>query len=311
MKSGGGALIRAQCPPNDGAYALVFTSVPGIDKQLCILVTFFHAAFQPKTALFLAEFAASGAAFIVLPYVEASRQGHPFLLAFPTLFGIMYQNVGVGVMYPLYWLAFILSGQARLRPGPAAKIDQAHAEATMFALFIGAAVPSLLMYFLDDAIVTAAWQAFPVWMWLSQQAHLLVRPSSRHPQSGYKTIQVLFIATFILSAATHLAVVWPLLEEPDAIKYYFLPRIAVPDPQTTTLEYAALIFLQWDATFAFGPSLIGSLWVAETVSQFLILALWNVVGSIAFGPGAAISGFLLWREARLNSGQLAFTLKQD
>ncbi|THH10990.1 hypothetical protein EW146_g8193 [Bondarzewia mesenterica] len=309
--SGGGEQIAAQCPPNDGPYNIKFTNISAVDRQLCILVTFFHASFDSKNLPLLAEFASSGAVLVVLPYIEAARQGRPFLLAFPTLLGAIYQNAGAGVMFPLYWLAFILSGQTRIRSGPQVKIDQAHAEATLFALLIGVVVPSGLMYFMVDAVVTAAWQAFPVWMLLAQQAHLLVRPSSRHPQSGYKTIQATFIFTFLLSAITHITVIWPLLGDTATLKYSFLPRVEAPDPTTTTLQYATLVFLQWDAAFSFGASLLGTMWFAESLQQSLIILVWNVVGSLAFGPGAALSGLLIWREARLNGGETVSNVKRD
>jgi len=309
--SGGAKQFASQCSPNHGPYNLIYTGIPSVDLKLCFLVSFFHPALQPVNLPLTADFGASLTTLVALTYLEAARQSPSFIVAFPAIVGTLYQNLGGGFIFPLYWLGFIFSGHATTRPGPKLKIDQAHAEATLFALLIGYVVASGLMYGLQNPLMTAAWQAFPVWVSLAQVVYLLFRPSSGHSQSGYKTVQATYIFTFLLSAIAHLVIVWPLLDDYGALKHYYIPPVAVPAPQVTTGETAALVFLQWDVIFCFISSLLTPLWFAESVKQASIILLWGVVATIAFGPGAAVSGIFMWREAQLNGRQgITFSKKE-
>jgi hypothetical protein len=49
-----------------------------------------------------------------------------------------------------------------------------------------------------------------------------------------------------------------------------------------------------------GPSLLGTLWFARNAKQVVLITLWNVIVTVVVGPGAAVSGVLLWREWALN-----------
>jgi hypothetical protein len=269
-----------------------------IDNTLCILVAFFHSSFDPTNFPFSADFMASLSAPVALTFVEAARSGRSAVLAFPAILGLLYQTQGAGVMFPLFWLALILSGHTRLGR-VAARIDQATAEATLFAVLIGFAVPSALMLTLQDPVVTAAWQFFPVWMWVAQAAHLFIRPSWRYPTSGYWTVQATFIFTFLASAISHIAAIGA-TQDLVLLKDLYVPPIVAPDPATTTLRLATHVFLQWDAAFTFASSLFGTLWFATNVKQAALIALWDVIATVVLGPGAAMSGVLLWREWTLN-----------
>jgi len=148
--------------------------------------------------------------------------------------------------------------------------------------------------------VTALWQFFPLWMWAAKAGHLFFRPSSRYNTSGYWTVQATFIFTFIMSAISHIAALWVSRGSPELLKYLYVPPISPPDPATTTLHLATHVFFQWDAIFIFVSSLLGTLWFACNAKQVALIALWDVIASVVVGPGAAVSGVLLWREWRLN-----------
>jgi hypothetical protein len=212
--------------------------------------------------------------------------------------GLIYQLQGAGFTFPLFWLALILSGHTRLNR-VASRIDQARAEAALFAVLAGYALPTALMLILQDPVVTAAWQFFPAWMWMAQAAHLFIRPSSRYNTSGYWTVQATFIFTFIASAISHVAAIWAIMDL-TLLKDLYVPPIVPPDPATTNLQLATHVFFQWDAVFTMGPSLLGTLWFARHAKQVALITLWNVIATVVFGPGAAVSGVLLWREWALN-----------
>ena len=277
-----------------------YVGVSFVDSFLCILVTF-QSSFDPTTFPFVADFMASWSAPIALTFIEAARSarsGRSTVLAFPTILGLNYQTRGAGFVIPLFWLALILSGHTRL-DGVAARIDQARAEAALFAVLGGFILPSVLMLTLQDPVVTAAWQIFPVWMWALQAAHLFIRPSSRYHTSGYRTVQATFIFTFITSAISHIAAIGA-TQDLGLLRDLYVPPIVPPDPATTSLHLAMHVFLQWDAVFTLGSSLLGTLWFASDAKQAILIALWDVIATVVVGPGAAVSGVLLWREWMLN-----------
>ena len=241
---------------------------------------------------------ASWATPVALTFVEAARPGRSTFLAFPTLLGVVYQLGGAGFAFPLFWLALILFGHTRLNR-VAARIDQARAEAALFAVLAGYTLPSALMLILQDPVVTTAWQFFPALMWVAQAAHLFIRPSSRYSTSGYWTVQATFIFTFIASAISHIAAI-SAINDLALLKDLYVPPIVPLDPATVNLQLATHVFFQWDAVFTMGSSLLGTLWFARNVKQVVLITLWNVIATAIVGPGAAVSGVLLWRERALN-----------
>ncbi|KAI9446645.1 hypothetical protein H4582DRAFT_1907297 [Lactarius indigo] len=298
-KSGGGALLRAQCPPNPGPYNMRYTGLGPVDGFLCILVAFFQSNMDSEYLPFSADFLASLSPFVALTFVESTRSGRSIILAFPATMGLFYQTQGAGFFFPLFWLAVILSGHTRMSP-TAARIDQANAEATLFAVLIGFAVPTALLVTLQDSVVTALWNFFPFWMWLAQVGHLFLRPSSRFHTSGYWTVQATFIFTFISSVISHVSAIWPARDNLVLLRGLYVPPISPPDPAITSLQLATHVFLQWDYVFTMVSGLIGALWFASNVRQAASIALWNIAATVVVGPGAAISGVLLWREWKLN-----------
>jgi hypothetical protein len=275
-----------------------YVGIGSIDGLLCILVAFFQSSFDPTTFPFAADFLASWSGPVALTFIEAARSGRSTVLAFPAVLGLFYQTRGAGFTFPLFWLALILSGHTRLDRG-SARIDQARAEAALFAVLGGFVLPSVLMLILQDPVVTAAWQFFPAWMWALQATHLFIRPSSRHHTSGYWTVQATFIFTFITSAISHVAAIGA-TQDLGLLRDLYVPPIAPPDPATTTLQLATHVFLQWDAIFTLGSSLFGTLWFAGNTKEAALIALWDVIATVVVGPGAAVSGVLLWREWTLN-----------
>lgn len=276
------------------------------------MVAFFHASMEPSVAPFLTHFIFSFSTITVIPFVEAARRGRHIALAFPAVVGLMYQALSVGAIMPLYWLIFIVTGAASLHRcagGEHTKVDQAHAEAAVFGLFVGCIIPTACMLILQDPYVTAIWQAFPLWMSLAQFIHILFRPSHRYPESGYRTVQATYLIVFMLSSSSHIATIWPRIDDHAALKQLFVPSLSAPNPQAFTLEMGALDFLQWDATMSYASTILATFWFARNAKEFLVLIAWYTAAVGAFGPGAAIAGVFLWREALLNAQQPTVDLK--
>ena len=250
---------------------------------------------------------------IALTFVEAARSGCSTLLAFPAIVGVIHHLQSAGFIFPLFWLALILFGHTRLDRVAAttSRIDQARAEAALFAVLAGYALPTALMLAFRDPFTTAAWQFAPAWMGMAQAAHLFIRPSSRYNTSGYWTVQATFILTFIASAISHIAAIRA-VNDLTSLRDLLVPLPPiVPDPgATTNLKLAVHVTLQWDAVFAFGSSLLGTIWFARNAKQVLLIALWNVIATVIIGPGAALSGVLLWREWGLNGAREGVSKKK-
>jgi len=291
--------MGAQCPPNPGPYNMRYVGVDHIDHSLCSFVTFFQTSFDPTTLPFSLDFIASLAALVALTFIEAGRRNRSIALASPAALAILYHTLSGAIIFPLFWLALILSGHHRLER-VAARINQANAEAALFAVLAGYVLPSALMFSLRDPMVTALWQPFAMWMWVAKAGYLFFRPPSRYHESGYWTVQATFIFTFIISAISHIAILWMTWGDLVLLKHLYVPPISPPDPATTSLTLAAHVVLQWDAAFTFFSSVVGTLWFASNVKQVALIALWDVIASAIVGPGAAVSGVLIWREWRLN-----------
>ncbi|KAJ6606436.1 hypothetical protein DFH09DRAFT_1017435 [Mycena vulgaris] len=280
-------------------HRLSYVGRPSIDQAICTVVVFFHFALTPEVLPFLTYFMGSTMALLALPAFEACRSGRHSLLALPVLFGLLMQVMTVGAVLPIYWLIFILTGAAQRRAGGEnTQISSAHAQAVVFGLNIGAGIPSICLLVLQDPYVTALWQLFPLWQFLAQSAHILVRRPSAHPGSGYSWVSALYLGAFIIASSTHIGTVAK-ARNLEGIKDVFLPSVA---PLTSAApNMKVLDLLQWDGVFAFASTLLGTLWFARTSRQALGLTLWNVVGSALVGPGAAIAAVALWREAYLHS----------
>ncbi|KAJ7221740.1 hypothetical protein GGX14DRAFT_492694 [Mycena pura] len=290
---------QKQCPTvlSSTPYRQEYTGLPSVDLALCEFVAFFHLALTPDARPLLSYFFGNALALLAIPAVEAFRPGCSTFLTIPVLFGLAAQVFTAGATFPIYWLAFILSGAAHRRPlagTPSTAVSPAHAQAVVFGLAIGAVVPSMCLLVLQDPHVTALWQLFPLWQFLAQSAHLFVRRRAASPESGFSWIQGLYIAAFMISSSTHIAT----LAGSSDLRAVFLPSIA---PRTNApLELKVLDLFQWDFFFAFLSTLLGTVWFAKTTRQALCIVLWNVVGSVIVGPGAAVAAVALWREAYLH-----------
>ena len=162
---------------------------------------------------------------------------------------------------------------------------------------------SIAMLVMDNPYYTAFWQPFPLWMLIAQLVHLFVRPSSRHPQSGYRTIHATYISLFLFSAIPHVYFMVPIIIAGDYARFQslYLPSLAVPDV-SSTVQVVVLDVIQWDLIFFSASTILASLWTAKSATQFFGIIIWSGVASIAFGPGAAIAGAFAWREKMLNAG---------
>jgi hypothetical protein len=251
---------------------------------------------------FLTYFIGVAPPFVILPVVEAYRTKNR-LVAYPAIWLLLSQIVSLGVTMPIYWLSLILTGS--VHPGPAARrnpIAQAQIEAVIFGIIVGAIIPSIGLIVLDDPFVTAIWQAYPIFIPIAEFLHLLIRPISRFSESGYKALQVFYVAAFALSSSVHISIIWPMIHDFDALKYLLLPSV-VSYHQVGDIAAQSFEFLKWDMTISFLSMIVGTFWYATHINDLLQIVMWYLVAVPLFGPGAAVMAVALWRESVISQNK--------
>ncbi|KAG1883001.1 hypothetical protein F4604DRAFT_318788 [Suillus subluteus] len=314
-QSGTGLQLAEHCnvPIGTEGYPLrlAYTGYPVLDYRMCLLVTLFRALLDPVYRPLVAELMTALAAVTMIPFVEAAREKRSIFLRMPAVVGVLFQLFSFAVIMPIYYVALILSGAAIGNPvkGRATKITQGSAEALFFALIAGHIIPTVCMIVFQDITSTALWQGYPIIMGLAQFVYLIIRPSSRHVESGYATIQAMYGLIFVTSAIFHIYYTWPLFFDIQQFQKVLVPQLALSNRPLSLPEGVAAV-IQWDAVFGIGSTLLVTVWFARGLKEMVVLFLWHVLSSVAFGPGAAIAGVLLFREARLNS-RVAVEDKED
>ncbi|KAJ7733281.1 hypothetical protein B0H14DRAFT_3517424, partial [Mycena olivaceomarginata] len=228
--------LESQCSGTlESPYRLQYTGSNAIDVTLCTLVSFFHLAFTPPVRPLLTYFLATSFPLFAIPAFEAVRTGRPTVLALPVVLGLAGQLWTIGAMIPLYWLAFILSGAASAKPSPSASssVSSAHAQAVSFGLLAGAVAPSVSLLMLED------------------------------PYAGH--LLAFYIITFIVGSSIHVGTLFAT----PSLRDVFLPSVAPRIGEAPELN--VLNLLQWDAVFAFGSTLLATVWFARTTSQALTI----------------------------------------
>ncbi|KAF9492257.1 hypothetical protein BDN71DRAFT_1451817 [Pleurotus eryngii] len=302
--SGLGAELSAQCAPGaNSSYFHPFTGVHGIDGFICGLVAFFHAELEPQLSPYLLYFAGTSGFLMAFPAIESHRKGRSLFIAFPIIVGLLGQTITIGITLTIYWLAFIWTGASSRRADAHSHITKPQAESIIFATAVGSMLPSMGLMLFKDPKVTAYWQIFPVYASIAGLAYGLLRPAPRTTESGYKLVRQMYMGMFVSSAIMHLWIVGPKLLEPPALASFVFPS-TTSLPTTASLSARADDFLKWDLIFAFGSSVLATLWFARDAAEFIVIASWHLFAVPLIGPGASCTGIALWREAALNDEEV-------
>lgn len=302
------AQIGVQCqegfiPPPESlqkSYFTIYTGFHAFDQAICPLVAFFDVLINSADTLpFLTYAIGTSLPLVLLPNVEARRNGQNYLLAHPVIFMLLSQVASVGFIFPVYWLVFIVTGGPRkATENPVHSYNQAHAEALVFGIIVGCAIPSVAMLIMNDFHLTAVWQFYPALVAVFQILHLQFRPPSMYSSSGFSVIQILFFGCFMISSSTHISTVWPVMTDFDALKQLLLPSIT-PLPHSADLSSHLLDFLKWDMFFAFTSTALAMLWFSRNQQQLCAILLWYLVAIPLLGYGAAIMGVASWAQGIL------------
>jgi hypothetical protein len=129
--------------------------------------------------------------------------------------------------------------------------------------------------------------------------YLILQPTTFGSRlSGTQTIRSYYLGLVIVGVLFHFTIVLPNLGNIGLLQRTFVPHIFVVG-EPTTVAQAALNFLQWDLVFIAGAAMLASLWFARNAKEVAVLALWNVLAGLVFGPGAALAAVYAWREGTI------------
>lgn len=279
----------------------------GLDlpDEICAVTILLHSVLEKPTRVFLQYFFHTCGFMIAIPFIEAARADVPPLLSHPVIAGLVMQIATAPIGVPLYFLLFVHCGFASLhfRPQPAkpsAKIDQAQAEALLFGFVMGYIIPTVLFFALENPYMTIIWRLTPIWVSAFQQLHLFFRPSSKYPESGYRTVQALYIIIFLQSAIAHRHFLLRLLFDRESLSLLFLPSLSPLLQPAIGTEPGVLELIKWECYLAYIATAAAAFWLNSDLHELTQTVIWLVIGTVTFGPGGAMIAIWLWRESWLN-----------
>lgn len=284
-----GDVCRGESLPGAQPYRITYTGFKGLDDLICGPTGFFEIGLNPHSLPSILYFTWTHASTVLIPMVEAKRPGALFPLTFPLVWWQVYQFLSMGATMPWYFLFFVVSQfiQSFWKKGRdgSGRISGIDAESIVVAFVIGDILPFIGMFCFDSVWLTGMWQLFPLIMGVVQTAYIPLRKavSSRRGDYGLKLLEGFNYSVFVVSAIGHWAYIFPLLK---------------PFTKSLTTREAVEYLLKWDIIFGYGANLLGSMWFAESFQDVVGLGLWNIIGTLAVGPGAVLAATSIWRERR-------------
>lgn len=269
-----------QCPAQGASTDTIFTAQS--TRVVCATTRLVDGIDRPALTYF---YSAVAAPLVLFPILESTRPHVPFYRARPTVAALFSH----ALLLPLAPAAFALLFLARKRPERPAALTQAHAEAALFGFLIGSVVLTGSMLALNDPGVTAVWQFAGLATAGAHYAHFIARQA---PESGYEVVRAALLVVFMLSSSSHLAMATPVLGDVGAVIGAVLPSFG------TSVEEQALDALKWTAWLGAGSTVLATLSFAADSRQLLGYIGWYIFALPFAGPGAAITGAMLWRESQ-------------
>ncbi|KGO65541.1 Monooxygenase, FAD-binding [Penicillium italicum] len=306
----------------------VYTGLGPVDLILKVIVTIFLPAVSnfstPEQPLQVLYFLASMMPITAIWTVEGFRPRNKWtLLATPSLWAVLYQLRGIGLIAPLYFASstYISSGIAYFSPNTRT-LPESTARALLPALILGFVVPTIMLFLpMADALNTrqlfiALWQPAPVYVVVLTQVFSFVIKSissSTPTKTGsaaadnktnrdFPYLQTLYTVAGGVSASFHVA----LLLSWAALGTNFITKTFIPSEafaQVATIADGVFIFFQNDFLLVAAATLLcclASVWdlyrigVSNVSWQMALAGL--ILGSLAIGPGATVAAVWYWRE---------------
>ncbi|KZO90408.1 hypothetical protein CALVIDRAFT_542738 [Calocera viscosa TUFC12733] len=302
------------CPSGATPKEYKFFPWEGVNHQVCTLTQFFQRALSAPHGRPTGLSLASTLLPSLLPiYLESSRPHTILPLRSPLPWLFLFQNLGMGLLVPLYYACLLLS------PVPRAPVPRRKVEGVAVGLLLGYVLPTVAMFNSDDHRVFAAWQFFPVYVSLFQGIYSLLRPAKSGPADGTSLIRTLYIISILTSSLAHLYILYTSpprpLSLPTALTSF--TQIWLPQPlpshllQPQHLQTTLTNFFKWDLVFIAGTTgLAGVIALSQAGGRrarevLLSPGRWlaiPVFGGL-LGPGAVVGDVWLLREEALAEGR--------
>ena len=274
---------------------LPYTSVTALDAVLCNLVEFFKVALLPVNQPFTVHFL-SGMAPVALVFLIEGTRSDRSRAVIALLVGLLYQTISGAVGASLSWLVIVLA-VAGGKTGKA-PLTQAEAESVFLAISIGYVLPTLAFVASQDEYVIAYWQFFPLFMSILQNLWLQIRPATAGP--AYHTTRMALITTLIISASVHISFVFSHSSSTPVMDFIqWWPSFSIPDPRSTTVETGVYHLLQWDSVLWYASSILGLVFLTDSISDAMTMLFFAPVGSIVLSPGGYVALLAIYRESKL------------
>ena len=274
---------------------LHYTHVTALDAVLCNLVEFFKVSLLPVNQAYTVHFLAGVAPVALIFLIEGTRSDRSYAVI-ALLVGLLYTTISGAVAAPLFWLVAVLAMASGKRGR--APLNQAEAESVFIAISIGYILPTLVFITSPGEYVIAYWQFFTIFMSILQHLWLQIRPTTVEP--AYYTTRMALITTIIVSASVHISFViahWSSSPVMGFIQWW--PSFWNPDPQSTTVESAVYHLLKWDSIVWYVSSILGLVFLADSISDAMTMLIFAPFGSIVLSPGGYVALLAIHRESKL------------
>ena len=272
-----------------------YTHLVPLDAFLCNLVEFFKIGLLPANQAYTVHFCAGIAPTALVILIEGTRSDRSRAVI-PLVVGLLYKTISNAVAGPLFWLVAVLT-MAGGKKGRA-PLTHAEAESAFIAISIGYMLPTLAFIASHDEYVIAYWQFFPLFMSILQQLWLRIRPATVGP--AYHTTRMALVTTLIMSASVHISfVITHSSSSPVTGFIQWWPSFFIPHPEDTTVESAVYHLLQWDAIVWYASSILGLVFLADSISDAMTMLWLAPIGSIILSPGGYVALLAIFRERRL------------
>ncbi|KAI9682380.1 MAG: hypothetical protein M1817_000434 [Caeruleum heppii] len=317
-----------------------FTGVPAIDHTLVVLITFFWPLLDgrsPAASLQAFHFEGQFLSTAVVLELEARRAGNRWTaFSLITVWLVLGQLFTFAAVTPICLLVHLFVSPTALtsRNDPSTKkassltLPASSILALPFAILLGFIVPSVLMTLPSPDITSfsfhqnaiAIWQAFPVWVFVSQfilsSVFAVFLPSitaSPSPKQTLARVRPLYSFAIFLSSATHIAtwtlslgsVLLPKLFAPHLVAdmhplTVFVPGLPTSSAPMTSLAAGCRTLLTYDEYIGYTSVLLWSMLVNRnahvgkvTFDGWGRLVVKSILMSVFLGPGSA-STALIW-----------------
>ncbi|KAK1462251.1 hypothetical protein CMEL01_14218 [Colletotrichum melonis] len=313
----------------DASFKLVtsYTGVSALDEYLVFLAVIFmpglrgwNSSFRMMQVYFLGLI---GQPICIWTIESFRRRNALTLLAFPSLWFILFQSTGIGFFMPLYYAVYTWISDVEPYWWPLRRAVPIHyAKALLPSTLLGYFLPTVLMFLPWHEAETAQywetfWQPSPcyvplitmllgtIYRWqkpLGEEEKRL--PRAKDEPTDVAPLKQLYLVTGSLGVLLHWYVLLTILGSPTmSFAAVFFPTYSV-SPMLLDQAFLNIFVVDfWGFFIASYVWCVGAVWdlrrVGRTDVNVVNASFIVLVAHLGLGPGAAMSAIWYWREERM------------